>query len=834
MPLDRFAVDLKTLNDVQITRRYRQRFVFGILLMVVLAFPSAIHSFSAIQGLFNRPSDWIPADMQVRIEFDDFSRRFSVADLLLISWDGAKLGADELSAATRLLQPLCEQSDQEAGTESKANLPLSPDATAITRTLLDGLKAKPLHWARNGTELLARMTGSPTKLPQAVAIKRLSGSIIGPDGKQTCMVLSLTEHGLLSRREVLAKIRKAIAKQVNIDEDAIAMAGSPFDGTVIDEASVRSVQTFSPPSAIVAAILCFFCLRSFVLTATITAIAVIGEGIVLAAVHYSGTPMSAVLIVLPPLVFVLTVSSGIHLSNYYLDALSEFPNATAAQGAAIAMRAGTLPCLLAVATTVVGLGSLLLVRLAPIQIFGAVATMGILVTLGLLFLMLPGAMTFYAGPRRVSDRELLHGQNNISRSNWFTRRVRFVFRRLLDYPKTVIFFFGIATAIIATGLAKLDTSVSIPRMFAASHPLRTQCDWFERNIGPTVNGELLLRFNGSNRESDAIDRLELVRDSHLAIAQTENVGGVLSAISFLPAVPKGRGLSATASRSVIRAQLVDPESAIGTLGYISRDDQAEVWRISFRLPLTLHSNFEPDIQAVRDAVNQALSAAISKAGDKSITRPEVVLTGGVKIAQEAQVLLLHDLFTSFISAFAVVAIVMMLLLRSFIGGIVAMLPNLFPTIWLFGYMGMVDMPLDIGSVMTASVALGIAVDDTIHLLSRFGSRRAKGIRNKKAVWGSLRQCGMAMVHTTLVCGLSLMAYSFSDFMPTRHFAFLMFGLLGVALVGDLVLLPALMASPLSRYLSRPTLADPEAELSADEVDATHIDARRLPDFEGQG
>ena len=89
-------MDLKTLNDVQITRRYRQRFVIGILLLLVLAFPAAIHSFSAIQGLFNRPSDWIPADMQVRIEFDDFSRRFSVADLLLISWDGAKLGADEL------------------------------------------------------------------------------------------------------------------------------------------------------------------------------------------------------------------------------------------------------------------------------------------------------------------------------------------------------------------------------------------------------------------------------------------------------------------------------------------------------------------------------------------------------------------------------------------------------------------------------------------------------------------------------------------------------------------------------------------------------------------
>jgi len=432
-------VDLNTLNDLQITRRYRRRFVFGILLMLVIAFPAAMFSFSAIQGLFNRPSDWIPADMPVRVEFDDFSRRFSVADLVLVSWDSAKLGAADLTAATELLQPLCEQdkrSSEEASTANRQKAkpalssPLSSDAIDITRSLLIDLNAKPFHWVNNGSELLNRMTGSPTNLPRALAIKRLTGSIVGPDGQQTCMVLSLNEVGLVNRRLVLAKVREAIAKQVEIDADAIAMAGSPFDGTVIDEASIRSVQTFSPPSAILAAVLCFFCLRSFALTATITTIAVIGEGFVLTAVYYSGSPMNAVLIVLPPLVFVLTVSSGIHLSNYYLDALGEYPNATPAQAAAIAMRAGTLPCLLAAATTVVGLGSLLLVRLAPIQIFGAVATMGLVVTLGLLLLVLPGAMTFYSGPRRVSDRELLHGPKHTARSNWLTRRVRFVLRRM--------------------------------------------------------------------------------------------------------------------------------------------------------------------------------------------------------------------------------------------------------------------------------------------------------------------------------------------------------------------------------------------------------------------
>jgi uncharacterized protein len=337
----------------------------------------------------------------------------------------------------------------------------------------------------------------------------------------------------------------------------------------------------------------------------------------------------------------------------------------------------------------------------------------------------------------------------------------------------------------------------------------------------------LIRFPANQLGVDAIDRLELIKQAHIATSQAQDVGGVLSAVSFLPPVPQGRGLSATANRSVIRAQLVDPTSAIGKLGYISRDDIAEVWRISFRLPMTTKSDYGPEIAAVGDAVKSAIAAA-SKDKPAVQTIPEVVLTGGVKVAQEAQEILLRDLFTSFLSAFAIVAVVMMLLIRSIVGGLLAMVPNLFPTISLFGFMGLTNVPLDIGSVMTASVALGIAVDDTIHLLSRFGSRTSRGIPRRAAAWGALQQCGMAMIHTTLVCGLSLLVYSLSDFVPTRNFAFLMFGLLGTALLGDLFLLPAIMVSPLGTFMAKPVLADPGAELKNSPHETSHIDVRRVP------
>ena len=131
--------------------------------------------------------------------------------------------------------------------------------------------------------------------------------------------------------------------------------------------------------------------------------------------------------------------------------------------------------------------------------------------------------------------------------------------------------------------------------------------------------------------------------------------------------------------------------------------------------------------------------------------------------------------------------------------------------------------------MTASVALGIAVDDTVHLLSRFGYRRTHGIGQVQAAYGALVQCGWAMFQTTLVCGLSLMAYWFSDFVPTSQFALLMFALLATALLGVVLLLPAMMASPFGKFLSRPNRrrpgqTHPQANELASEKPA---DARRL-------
>jgi predicted RND superfamily exporter protein len=127
-----------------------------------------------------------------------------------------------------------------------------------------------------------------------------------------------------------------------------------------------------------------------------------------------------------------------------------------------------------------------------------------------------------------------------------------------------------------------------------------------------------------------------------------------------------------------------------------------------------------------------------------------------------------------------------------------MFPNLLPSLMIFGMTGWMGEPVGIGSMMTASVALGIAVDDTLHFVTWFRRGLARGQDRKQAVFYAYGRCGTAMVQTSLICGLGLWVFSFSRFVPTAHFAQLMVMLLAAALLGDRVVFPAILVSPMGR------------------------------------
>ena len=213
---------------------------------------------------------------------------------------------------------------------------------------------------------------------------------------------------------------------------------------------------------------------------------------------------------------------------------------------------------------------------------------------------------------------------------------------------------------------------------------------------------------------------------------------------------------------------------------------------------------------------------------------EAIYTGIVPVVYKAQRTLLVSLVESIAMAFVLIAGVMMLLLIpgklpgallkprvvgcGVMAGLIAMIPNLFPIVIIFGLMGHANVLVDIGTMMTASVALGVAVDDTIHFLSWFRQYLDTGMSRIEAVIETYKRVGPAMLQTTLVAGLGLFVFSLSTFTPTQRFGTLMLVLLVTALLGDLILLPALLAGPLGRWF-RPRPSQPTGQDSSPAMNA---------------
>ncbi len=199
-----------------------------------------------------------------------------------------------------------------------------------------------------------------------------------------------------------------------------------------------------------------------------------------------------------------------------------------------------------------------------------------------------------------------------------------------------------------------------------------------------------------------------------------------------------------------------------------------------------------------------------------------VYTGIVPLVYKTQRELLKSLRESIGWATLLIAGVMMLLFRTVGGGLISMIPNVFPIVMVFGAIGWLGIKVDIGIMMTASVALGVAVDDTIHFLTWFRRGVADGLDRQTSARLAFERCGVAMTQTTLIAGLGLVVFATSTFTPTQQFGTLMITILSTALVGDLVMLPALLCGPLGWFFApkvpaRPALASVpyEATLLAD-------------------
>jgi predicted RND superfamily exporter protein len=153
--------------------------------------------------------------------------------------------------------------------------------------------------------------------------------------------------------------------------------------------------------------------------------------------------------------------------------------------------------------------------------------------------------------------------------------------------------------------------------------------------------------------------------------------------------------------------------------------------------------------------------------------------------------LVHNQVSSLACAMVMILGTITIALRSWKMGIVAAIPNLLPTVMIFGLMGWLGIELSAATSMIASVALGLFVDDTIHLLYLY-RRKKTGRRTFDAIEYALHHAGRAVIFTSLILTLGFWAVLLVSFKPTIYFSFLMGLTMLFSVVTELLVTPALV------------------------------------------
>ncbi len=198
----------------------------------------------------------------------------------------------------------------------------------------------------------------------------------------------------------------------------------------------------------------------------------------------------------------------------------------------------------------------------------------------------------------------------------------------------------------------------------------------------------------------------------------------------------------------------------------------ELWQINAQVRVLAKVDYASLTENIRSSAEEILSD-VDGAG--------LLVTGTVPLFLRTQTAVLDSLIVSFAIAFVVIAVVLMAVLKSFWAGLLTMLPNLLPVVVVFGTISWLGQAVDIGMMITASVALGIAVDGTLHLLTWYREGLAEGRSPVDAVAEALAHCGPAMWQTSGIIGFALLMLAFADLLLISRFGWLMASLIFAAL-----------------------------------------------------
>jgi hypothetical protein len=745
---------------------------FKVLLVITFLAPlMLVGTRRSLQSTCNDVKSWMPEAYEETALFKWYQKYFGGDAFVMVSWEGCTLDSPALSLMAKKLQP--------PPVPENRPWPTEPEFFSSVRT---------------GKDILQMLIEEQGLEPDE-ALDRLRGFLIGPDGKQTCLILTISQRGQ-ERWEAewaagkqkqkflhaaLDHIRQVATQDCAIPESQLHMGGPPVDNVAIDVEGQRSLYRLAGVSAVVGILMAWWCLRHWGLTYMVFTTGLFTAGCSLVAVYLTGGRMNAILLTMPSLVYVAAVSGAIHLANYYRDTVRQY----GLEGAATrAVKEAWLPLFLATATTGIGLASMYISELVPIQHFGLYSALGVGIGFVIVCTYMPAMLQWipirsFAEPKAAGQGDPVLSQRWRSVGQWILRRWGLVVAGCL-----------VLMAIGAYGVRQVETSVKLMRLFSPKARIIQDYAWLEKHLGPLVPMEVVLRVDPAKSGLDTLDQLHLVEAVRRQVGQLPQVGSVLAATTFTRPLPERPGLI---ERRTWNVRLERSRKALAD--FLQAEDQKNLWRISARVEALTDLDYAVFIQDIQREVEQVLDTYRSQ----GISGIEAVYTGLVPLIYKAQHSLLDNLILGFVGDLILICVAMVFLMRSFTSGLLLAIPCLFPLAVVFGTMGLAGIVVDTGTVMTPAVAFGVTVDDAIHFMLWCRHGQQRGMNRREAIMFAYEDCARAIYQSWGVIGLGLSAFAFSSFTPTKRFGILMLAMLTASSFSNLVFLPALLASPLAHF-----------------------------------
>ena len=741
-------------------KTFLQKYSTTILCLTLFLLPLiVVGSLKSLKVYANDVRQWLPSGFEEAVTYDKFVTRFGIDEMVVLSWEDCKLNNPEVIQLQRSLQ----------------NLEI------------------------DGKEVFSRVVSGPDMLTQiesigvspATARERVEGLLVGKDGETTCIIAYPAKQFFSNRRTIIERVYELAEAELGLSAEMLKLGGPTLDGAAIETESKKSLGTYLWMSVALVFLITWYRMRDLPLSILVILFSGLCASLSLTILYWTGGQMNLTMVMLPTLTFILGVSGCVHMVNYYRKA------ATAGHGIRSADQAiidGGYPIALSATTTAIGLMSLASSHVNPIRLFGFYSGCGIMASVAVMLLVLPASLYLLRG--RISKRFSSEGSmSKRERKTGVSRSTSMLLTWVYRSHWLVVIPALIGVTLLAVGVMWLSASVKIQNRFSERTKVISDYTWMESNLGPLVPMEVVLHFTADN-ELNLWQKMLMVKSIEKAVKQTTAVNATLSVATFEPYIPRGSRFIEKFERKARLEKWKSEFNKFEEAKLVSKTDDESFWRISLRVAALNDIDYGGFLETVGNNVQNQIQH-INQPGVKAY------LTGGIPLVYKAQHQILRDLSYSFLTAFLLITVILICVLRSFWAGLVAMIPNVFPPLVVFGAMGWLGtlMPagaifsIEIGSVMTASVALGIAVDDTLHFLTWYRRGTKEGLSRFSSIRYAFDHCAKAMIDTSLICGLGVLPFVFGVFVPTIKFALLLMIMLFTALLGDLILLPAILAGP---------------------------------------